>query len=768
MIKTAKKQGVDRSVRVVELLNAAAGYHQRGWFDMAEGLYREALALDARNPDCLHSLGILCHQTGRHDEAASMIGKAIERSGGKSPAYFHHLGAVYSALGQHERAIATLKQGLTLDPKSAEAHNNLGIAYYSSGRVTEAADHFERALSLSPDYPDALFNLGNLLLDAGRSKEAEAHFERLSRLRPENPEVLHGLARALANQGQFQKSADLLRQALEKTPADVAIMNFLGIVNMGMGHLAEAGAILEKALATKPGFPEATLNLGRVLLDSHRYEEAREHFLGAYRGDPSRTDYLLKALLTLPRLNIDRTTIIDVRKRLGEAFEQVSSLPPLAGDPVKELDECFFYLAYQGENDRPLMESACRTFRQLYPALNLARTECSFAAQPDAAPKIRIGILSRLLREHTVAKLTQGYFRQLDRQRFHVTVIHAYGVAEDETRRAIDSVADEVVTLPADLAAAQQQVAGLGLDMLYFPDIGMSTYTYFLAYARMAPVQAVSWGHPVTTGLDSIDYFLSLDAAELPGAETHYSETLIRFTRPPAYYEPVVVSGESPERRDFGLPLSGRLYGCPQSLFKFHPDFDGVLAGIVERDPEGWVVVIEGKDPSWRDFLLARWRLAHHAALPERVIFLPRQSHTRFLSLLSLMDVLLDTVHFGSGNTFYESLALGIPTVTWPGEFMRGRLVSAMYRLLDVADAPVVGKLEEYAPLAVALASDMDRRQRLHGELMEKSAGLFMDSMAVREFESFAIAAVQAAKRGEKLPAGWKPTPANVNSKGVL
>ena len=43
------------------------------------------------------------------------------------------------------------------------------------------------------------------------------------------------------------------------------------------------------------------------------------------------------------------------------------------------------------------------------------------------------------------------------------------------------------------------------LDVAVFPELGMSPRTWRLAMLRSAPVQAVGWGHPVTTGLPSID-----------------------------------------------------------------------------------------------------------------------------------------------------------------------------------------------------------------------------------------------------------------------
>jgi predicted O-linked N-acetylglucosamine transferase (SPINDLY family) len=130
----------------------------------------------------------------------------------------------------------------------------------------------------------------------------------------------------------------------------------------------------------------------------------------------------------------------------------------------------------------------------------------------------------------------------------------------------------------------------------------------------------------------------------------------------------------------------------------------------------------------------------------------------RFMSVLSYMDVLLDPLHFGSGNTFYDAMVCGTPVVTWPGQFGRGRNVAAAYQQMGIADAPVAQRLEDYAPLALALGHDPARRQALReASLAAASQFLFEDMQAVREFESFLAAAVAAAGRGEKLTQEWTP-----------
>jgi Predicted O-linked N-acetylglucosamine transferase, SPINDLY family len=206
-----------------------------------------------------------------------------------------------------------------------------------------------------------------------------------------------------------------------------------------------------------------------------------------------------------------------------------------------------------------------------------------------------------------------------------------------------------------------------------------------------------------------------------------------------------------------GLPETGTLYGCPQTLFKFHPDFDAVLAAIAEGDPAGRIVLLEGKYSAWTDLLRARWAKTFPVLL-ERVLFLPRMPLERFMALMAHMDVLLDPIHFGSGNTLYEAMVYGTPIVTWPGKFMRGRIVAGAYRQMGIADAPIAPRLEDYAPLALALGRDPERRRALRqASLAAADRELFADMQAVREFETFLEAAVAAAANGQKLPSGWRP-----------
>ncbi|MGR3303745.1 MAG: O-linked N-acetylglucosamine transferase family protein, partial [Candidatus Scalindua sp.] len=256
-----------------------------------------------------------------------------------------------------------------------------------------------------------------------------------------------------------------------------------------------------------------------------------------------------------------------------------------------------------------------------------------------------------------------------------------------------------------------------------------------LAFSRLAPVQCVTWGHPVTTGIPNIDYFISSDKSEPPGAEDNYSERLILPDRLTTYYYRPELPEEPRSREYFSFLEEQNLYVCPQTIFKFHPDFDDVLGSLLRQDTRGLLVLIEGKQKHWTKLLQDRFSSAFPDVF-DRVKFLPMMPTKDFLSLLKLADVILDTPYFGGGNTSLESFACGAPIVTWPGEFMRDRLTLALYKQMGIMDC-VADNARSYLDIAFRLANDKTWREEIRDKIRANSDCLFEDIEAVHELERF-------------------------------
>jgi predicted O-linked N-acetylglucosamine transferase (SPINDLY family) len=295
--------------------------------------------------------------------------------------------------------------------------------------------------------------------------------------------------------------------------------------------------------------------------------------------------------------------------------------------------------------------------------------------------------------------------------------------------------------LEADYRVAREQIAALELDILFYQDIGMEPTSYLLAFSRLARVQCVSFGHPNTTGIPNMDYFVSNDLYEPPDGAYHYSESLFLLKDLPtlAYYYRPAPPPERIDRQSFGLDDADHVYLCPQMLFKLHPEFDDILAGILRRDARGIVALIRGQYPDYHEQLEARFE----RSLPDvahRIVLLDRMDFPRFLALLSIADVCLDTPHFNGMNSSLEAFSVGTPIVTLPGGFQRGRHTQAMYRKMGILDL-IAADAAHYVSIAVRLGCDKAFADAVRARILAANGVLYENRQVVTEFERFFVQA---------------------------
>jgi len=232
--------------------------------------------------------------------------------------------------------------------------------------------------------------------------------------------------------------------------------------------------------------------------------------------------------------------------------------------------------------------------------------------------------------------------------------------------------------------------------------------TCALSAQRLAPLQIAGWGHPVTTGLSTIDLFVSAELLEGEAGASHYRERLALLPGTGVCTELVQVAPQK-----WGGPVRQKnvvRFSLCHTPFKFDPEDDTLFPRIARAvgDCEFWLA-------SYRKFPWATEKVRRRLAAafnaegldPERYLrVMPWLSPGQFVDFLDDMDVYLDCPAFSGYTTAWQALHRGIPIVTLEGEFLRQRLAAGLLRQIGVTDG-IASSRDHYVDIAISFARDI-------------------------------------------------------------
>src|SRR5688572_11526722 len=500
----------------------------------------------------------------------------------------------------------------------------------------------------------------------GRHAAASSTFRALIAREPGNADAWQGLAIAAESLGLLADALQASAPAVELVPDAVEFRVQYAAQLQRQGDLAEAAVEWREAMAQRPLDAFCAESLGICQQALGDTAAARSAYQRALALEPTAARRLKLATLISP-IVASRESMHAERAAMAAAMDALAASDARLDDPIDSGLWTNFYLAFHGEDDRALQEKSAAAYRRVCPSLEHVAPHVGRARRPG---RLRVGLISRFFHDHSIGRTSRGLFAQLDRAELDVTALFVPPLKDDACTRFIRAHAPRSIAVPESLADARRAIAALELDILFYQDVGMDPFTYFLAFSRLATVQCVSFGHPDTTGIAAMDWFVSNDRYETDESPAHYSERLFLLRDLPtlAYYYRHPRSDRPRTRGDFGLPASRRIYLCPQNLFKLHPDMDDLVAAILRRDPGGMVVVVAGRVPAWDALVRRRWA-ATMPDVADRIVAVPRMDSRAYLDLIAVADVMLDTRHFNGMNTSLEALSVGTPVVTWPSRF---------------------------------------------------------------------------------------------------
>jgi protein O-GlcNAc transferase len=724
-----------------DLQNAIA-LHQRGQLVEAEQIYRNILKVIPDHFDATHLLGVALFQRRHLVEAEQLIARALKINP-NAPSALNNHGNVLQDLKRIEDALASFDKAIALKPDYAEALYNRGNSLRELKRFEEALASCDKAIALKPDFAEAFNNRGNFLQEFKRCDEALASYEKAIALKPDYAEAFNNRGNTLRDLNSLDAALASYDKAIALKPDYADAFNNRGNALKELERFDEALASYEKAITLRPDFAEAHYNRGVAFREQGHEAEAMMHYERALALKPDYAEAKLGLCVAqLPILYMDEPEIAARRATYQECLEALCNDIDQRRTPydwAKAIGSSQpFYLAYQGYNDRELQSLygslMCRIMTERYPAAALS-------PPPRSDEPVRLGIVSGFFRQHTIWKLLiRGWLSQIDRQRFRIFGYYTGAHEDAETKQAV-ALCDRLVQGPLSIDRWRQAILEDAPHVLIYPEVGMDPVSVQLAAQRLAPVQCNSWGHPDTSGFPTLDYYLSSELMEPPGAQDHYTERLIRLPNLSIYYQPLDLPEASLSRADLGLSSTATIYWCGQSLFKYLPQFDQVFPRIAREVDDCQFIFIQ--DPKGSTYVtdLFRKRLdkaftAFGLRAADYCVVLPRLDLHRFVAAIGQCDIVLDSIGWSGGNSTLESLHHCLPIVTMTAPLMRGRHSMAILKMMGVEET-ITETIDDYVSTAIRLACDVPWRMAVKNRISENKHRIYRDTTCVSALQGF-------------------------------
>ena len=497
---------------------------------------------------------------------------------------------------------------------------------------------------------------------------------------------LFAAAQAHHHAGRLSEAQTLYEEILRSDPRHADALHLLGTVMAQRGQPEQAIPFLHEAIKLRPDSAPYHNNRGVIYQDLSQFDRAKEHFENARKADPTFTD---------PVYNLGKLyRQMEQPEAAMFSYLRVLEIDPGRIDTMINLGNLFF--------DMGKLDDAIETFE------GAARVE----PQSDLTAQAHLNLGNTHRRRGDDAAAIQAYARSLAREAHDglkiksaltlPVVLRSWAHIHDTRRRFEERL---------------QALQGENLKIAD-PALETSTTTFFLAYHGLGDRSLQ-------------EQVAALHLAACPGmamAAPHCenpkpSGDKIKLGLVSAYFR----------LHSIGRLMRGIVAHLDRGKFEVtvftQPGQNDDVAAFINARADNLVTLPTGLDE-------ARDRIA---ATAQDILFyadIGMDVRTYFLAFARAADVVLDTPHFSGGNTSYEAFAMATPIVAHAGEFMRGRVTTGQYKIMEIDDL-IADDIEGMAAIAVRLGTDPDYREDAGSRIAERRPRLFNELEAVRELERF-------------------------------
>ncbi len=756
----------------------AINLHHQGNFTAAEQKYQEILQQEPNNAEIWHNLGVLYYQNGRYAEALNISSKCLKLAP-EIALYYYQLGLILEKIGSVTVVIRAYQQAIALNPQLIDAYINMGRVFLEAGNLFKVEWIYRQLIAQNIPRVELYKRMGKILRVRHQFNEAIEMYQKALQLTPNDPNLHHQLQavvelktkteqlRILGKQGlelyqqkQYQETIKIYQELLNlhldrlNTGEIKEIYQILYQCYLNLKKYQEISEIcqkLTKLCTTTTELYQGYFSYIDALHKCGRTEDAIAIAKEAFQLLPNYPYFQRQQYLMLPILYDHPTQIDFYRQRFTQGLDKLIQEINLTTPEAKKQAllginlETNFFLAYQGKNDLDLQTRYGEFWNKIVAANYPELTKPIPLPTIGTDEKIRVGYISMSTHRHTVGRLFLGWVHYHNRQKFEISCYHLSKTCDDITT-AYQRCVDKFYPLPHPgiitedyIINVTQKIISDRLHILVFLDVGMQPYMNIFSGFRLAPIQCVTWGHPITSGSPTMDYFLSSDLMEPEDGQQHYSEKLIRLPKIGISYPQPIIPPQTMFRRDFQLREDSVIYLSCQSLFKYLPQYDWVFVEIARQVTRSQFVFLAHERPHITQQFYQRLQSTFAQSnldIREHCVILPRQELDVYFNLNLVADVFLDTFSWSGGMTTLEAIACHLPIVTCPGEFMRSRHAYGILTSLGVTETIAHNEVE-YIEIAVKLALNPEWRKNIVQQMIQNHSSLYDDRTCITALESF-------------------------------
>lgn len=576
--------------------------------------------------------------------------------------------------GNFDDAKKIYQQVLSFNPNTPRALHGMGVTLHKQNISYEGLDYIEAALRLQPEYVDAFISQGKIHKELKEYKAAYNCFKEAYRLYPDSLDNLNDLCYVGIELKKYDEVETYLKRALSLEPDNWASLLNLGILRKRFMRFSEALDCFKKVILIKPTYIDVLGHLATIYISQGLHDLA--------------IPFLKKALELKPDSLFGQSGLI-------------------------------FSKHYKSGSTQKVIFEESLAWEAMAKEINKTRQFTHLNVKADPERYLRIGLVSPDFRRHPVGYFVQSLLMLHDPDEIHIVCYSDVNDEDDLTLLLRDSSDSWRRTLGISDAQAAKMIRRDRIDILV--DLAGHTNSNRLAMfiTKPAPIQITWAGYVGTTGIRAIDYLISDRFQSTDDAQQYTVEQIYRMPNDYISYCP---PDYAPEVSPLPALANGYItFCCFNNLSKISVDVIKLWCEILKRVKNSKLFI---KNPSFTDQETISMYLnlfSEFGIAEDRIIADGKSKHLDMLHCYSNVDIQLDTLPYSGGLTTLESLWMGVPVVTLPGELFSSR--HSLSHLMNVGLQFCVAKTtEEYIEIACSLAENIENLAQLRSSLRSKMA----------------------------------------------